>query len=322
MLTRSIFCLPTKRNANGECPTQHINSPLIIWPSLTLQHKVLQRTFDGQLIVAPVVLGAGDRVLDSGTGSGKNMIGRVQSGSLTTPRAPPGAWIVDLLGSGAVPNSVYLQGLDIEARLLPLGDPQVVSNWNIRFCVGSVLALPPSWTSSFTLIHQRLLVAALREAEWARAFEEMRRALVPGGWVQLCELGEFYGTDAAGPASAKQLALLRALHDARGLMLDCAKNIPTMLEAAGFVDIRVDVRKIELGKWAGPDGVEARDNVLGVFRGIKTPVMKAGGLGIVTNEQELDDMLVEVEKEWDNTPGVHQTFYMICAQKPVEEAEK
>ncbi|KAH9841078.1 uncharacterized protein C8Q71DRAFT_743255 [Rhodofomes roseus] len=44
-------------------------------------------------------------------------------------------------------------------------------------------------TGRFKLVHQRLLIAALRSWEWTVALREIFRVLQPGGWVQLGEVG-------------------------------------------------------------------------------------------------------------------------------------
>lgn len=70
-----------------------------------------------------------------------------------------------------------------------------------------------------------------------------------------------------------------------------------------------------LGKWAGQKGIDARDNFMGVFRGMKTPILKSGGLGFVKSEAELDKLLDDLENEWDGTEGAEISFYIVTAQK-------
>ena len=87
-------------------------------------------------------------------------------------------------------------------------------------------------------------------------------------------------------------------------------------EERGFTDITVEERSIPLGSWAGVRGCQARDNYLDVFRGMKTPVLRAGGLGFIKSEEEYDDMIAELEKEWDTTEGASIEFFIIYAKKP------
>ena len=72
--------------------------------------------------------------------------------------------------------------VDIEPRLFPTSHPK-----NIEFRVESVTQLPSDWSNSFSLVHQRLLLAALQIPEWPTALGEIYRVLRPGGWVQLAE---------------------------------------------------------------------------------------------------------------------------------------
>jgi hypothetical protein len=103
--------------------------------------------------------------------------------------------------------------------------------------------------------------------------------------------------------------------------MDCARDIPKMLDEAGFVDIQFKSRSPKLGKWAGELGVATRITHLGVLRGLKTPILNAGGYGYVTSEAEYDALLDGVEREWDESPttdnpGTHREFITFWARKP------
>ena len=65
-------------------------------------------------------------------------------------------------------------------------------------------------------------------------------------------------------------------------------ELPEMLANSRFVNIHVERRVIPLGKWAGNYGEDWRDNFVSTWKAMKTPVMMAGGLGIVRSEEELD----------------------------------
>jgi hypothetical protein len=53
-----------------------------------------------------------------------------------------------------------------------------------------------------------------------------------------------------------------------------------------------------------------------MFRGIKTPILEAGGFGYVTSEAEYDDLLCGLEREWDEIPGTEKEFVIFVARKP------
>ncbi|KAF9563390.1 S-adenosyl-L-methionine-dependent methyltransferase [Agrocybe pediades] len=266
-------------------PAASVSLPITHCPRrLHLQHRLLRHTFEDRLILAPVELVDGDAVLECGTGSG--------------------IWLLD--AAQQITANVDMHGIDIESRLFPRSHPS-----NMCFSKASVTSLPSEWTSTFAFVHQRLLVAALQKPDWERAIGEMHRVLTPGGWVQLDEVGSWK----AGPTTAFHQTLVQQLFRAKGLVLDCATYIPAMLEQAGFVNISVQERSIPLGKWAGNHGADGAANFIGVFRAMKTPILKAGGLGFVQSEAEFDTLLDKVEREWDQTKGAEIKFYIFSAQK-------
>ncbi|KAF8164766.1 hypothetical protein B0H34DRAFT_686476 [Crassisporium funariophilum] len=215
-----------------------------------------------------------------------------------------GIWMLDV--KEEIQSTVEMHGFDIESRLFPRSYPD-----NMSFSKGSVTSLPSEWENTFTFVHQRLLVAALQKPDWEKAIGEIHRVLLPNGWVQLGEVGSWK----AGQATTKHQSLVQSLFSAKGLVLDCATYIPSMLRQAGFMNIHVEERSIPLGKWAGQHGVNGATNFIGVFRAMKTPILKSGGLGMVKTEDEFDCLLNEVEREWDDTPGAEIKFYIFYAQK-------
>ena len=215
-----------------------------------------------------------------------------------------GIWLLE--AEEEITVDVDMHGFDIESRLFPRSHPT-----NMSFSKLSVTSLPHEWDDTFAFVHQRLLVAALQKPDWERAISEIYRVLAGDGWVQLGEVGPWK----AGPITAKHQGLVQALFNAKGLVLDCAAYIPAMLAQTGFTNIRVEERSIPLGKWAGDHGSDGAANFIGVFRAMKTPILKAGGLGLVHSEEEFDTLLDQVEEEWDQTPGAEIKFYIFSAQK-------
>lgn len=214
-------------------------------------------------------------------------------------------WLCD--AATQLSSSAVLHGVDIESRLFPTSKAH-----NVSFSVNSVTNLPSSWAGRFDFVHQRLLLAALQSSEWHKALSEMYRVLRPGGWIQLGEAGKWH----AGPNDARLASLIRALFVSRGLLLDVAVDLPKLVEEAGFQNIRVEKRLIPLGRWAGPQGRDASDNFLGVFAGMKTPILRSGGFGMVSTEKEFDELIEAVRKEWDEYEGAEIAFHILYAQKP------
>jgi hypothetical protein len=89
-----------------------------------------------------------------------------------------------------------------------------------------------------------------------------------------------------------------------------------MLEETGFVDIHSEELPLLMWKWAGKEGVENAITVMGVFRGIKTPVLNAGGYGMVSTESEYDILLEGMQKELDEIPGTKKEFFICWGRKP------
>ncbi|KAF5350041.1 hypothetical protein D9756_009186 [Leucocoprinus leucothites] len=134
---------------------------------LNNQSQGIIQIFDNKLIWAPVPLKDEDIVLDSGTGSGH--------------------WLLSLAKERDIYNkipSVYLRGIDISSHMFP--SPSLTPP-NTSFSINSITSLPANWSNTISLIHQRLLMAALQAPQWHSALSEMYRVLAPGGWIQLFE---------------------------------------------------------------------------------------------------------------------------------------
>ncbi|KAL1665325.1 S-adenosyl-L-methionine-dependent methyltransferase, partial [Schizophyllum commune] len=109
---------------------------LLTYDAEEMQHDMIMSAIDGRLIIAPVDLLPGTKVLDSATGTG----------------------IWALQASAQYPE-VSFTGIDIESVNFPTPPP------NVEFLVHNITALPKEWSGSFDLVHQSLLIAALRTEE-------------------------------------------------------------------------------------------------------------------------------------------------------------
>ncbi|PBK66264.1 hypothetical protein ARMSODRAFT_355276 [Armillaria solidipes] len=254
---------------------------------LESQHSFLKRTLcDGKSVMAPISLGPGDKVLDSGTGSG--------------------AWVLSL--AKEVPLSVSFAAIDIQSKIFPKLFPT-----NVFFHHHSVTDLPGEWANSYSLINQRVLYAALTESQWDSALVETHRVLAPGGWVQLIEGSEI--PPRTGPYSERIGKILAKLYAHKGLVIDVAKRLPDMLTREGFINVHSETRALPVGAWAGTDGTELRDNLATVYSAMRGPIFEAGGFGLVSSEQEYDDLLNDLTKEWDDGPDVFEDWTVVYAQK-------
>jgi hypothetical protein len=185
----------------------------------------------------------------------------------------------------------------------------------MRFEIQSITALPTEWTDKFTLVHQRLLLGGLRRHEWELTLKEIYRVLKPGGWVQLLEHQEW----ASGPAFAKYRDLLNTFSEDVGLMIhNIILKLPDFLRQSGFVNVHEATRSRPLGASGGQEGIDWKTNIMGVLRGHKNAILGRGGYGVIKSDVECEELLEDVSKEIDNTPGSTVSFMMFWAQKPFE----
>ncbi|KXN83955.1 Demethylmenaquinone methyltransferase [Leucoagaricus sp. SymC.cos] len=251
------------------------------------QHKSITRGFNDKLVLSPVELQEGDKVLDSGAGSC--------------------SWLLDL--AKKVSPTVEFYASDIETRLFPVHPPK-----NVKLFEASATDLPEEWTDSFQLIHQRLLMSALTSNEWPVALNELFRVTKPGGWVELCEASP--DIDSPSRSDHKALEAPELAYSTSDHVIQAAKLLPRWLSEAGFTDIHSVEGKYPLGKWAGPDGVYARIGLIGFLRGLKTPILSRGGLGFAETEEEYDAIVDDFERLCDETPDTFGKNYTIYARKP------
>ncbi|THH11695.1 hypothetical protein EW146_g7950 [Bondarzewia mesenterica] len=178
---------------------------------LVLQHEMIKRRYGNSIVLAPINFNQAQFILDCGTGGGD--------------------WLLDL--ASQINSSSILHGFDIHDKLFPSSAPS-----NVSFSVNSVTTLPQGWANRFDLVHQRLLKAALRGAEWPIVVAELFRVTRHGGWLQLVEPDKWN----SGEATRSHQALVMRLFNARGMLYDCVEQLPAMLEQAGFTNVKVQKR--------------------------------------------------------------------------------
>ncbi|KAI4517830.1 S-adenosyl-L-methionine-dependent methyltransferase [Schizophyllum commune Loenen D] len=261
----------TRRRSRGKILLRNPHVPLEVSNDLRLQaqHDMIIRVFNGRLITAPVNLLPGTKVLDSATGTG-----------------------IRALQASTQYQEISFTGIDIESRNLPTSPPP-----NTEFLVHNITALPEEWSGTFDLVHQRLLIAALRTEEWPRAIGEAHRVLKPGGWVQIVELSLL--SLQRGPVGRRLWDVFRAFSEARTMLSTCAEDIPQMLKDVGFCNVRNEL------------------SIIGAYRRLRKAIVQEGGFGIVGSGEEYDALLDELDREFET--GVNGSYPMefvaVVAQK-------
>ncbi|KZV86843.1 hypothetical protein EXIGLDRAFT_840469 [Exidia glandulosa HHB12029] len=221
---------------------------------LNAQHRIICAAGDGTLVFAPVELKDGDRVLDSATGTG--------------------IWTVELASQSSL--GVSFTGIDISSALFPA--PGHTSS-NISFARENVLALPPAFDSTFTLVHQRLVGGAFPLSEWPLVVQALYRVTKPGGWVQLGENHSLGICEQRSdmPITARMLNnYVQKLLGARGLDMDCALHIEDWVRDAGFVNTGSTVQALRVGLRAGGGVHEYTDDAIAYFKAITVPLVACG----------------------------------------------
>lgn len=252
------------------------------------QHKSITRSFNNKLVLSPVTLSDGDKVLDSGAGSC--------------------SWLLDL-ASKVSPN-IELYASDVETRLFPRQPPN-----NVQLFMASATDLPKEWTGTFQLVHQRLLMSALTSKDWPIALGELFRVTKPGGWLELCEACP--GLDYPSHFNHKALQAPELAYSTTDHVIQVATVLPQWSKEAGFVDIHSVEGKYPVGKWAGQDGENARIGLVGFLRGLKTPILSRGSLGFAETEKEYNAIIDEFERLCDTTPDTFGKNCTITARKPL-----
>lgn len=170
----------------------------------------------------------------------------------------------------------------------------------------------------FHIVHQRLLVAALKISEWPVAIRGLYRVLQPGGWIQLSEIEEWSAPLGQESAISRHMRAYLRFLDAREIDLNVGRKLVDLLRDAGFINISVKIAHIPMGKSWGPVGVDGSRNLEGVLRALKIPMVNGGGFGAATSVEEYDKLVDDVVKEWDEIEGYSQTYNIVYAQRPAD----
>ncbi|KAF9060628.1 hypothetical protein BDP27DRAFT_1236515 [Rhodocollybia butyracea] len=260
---------------------------------LNLQHHIVTKAFGGQLVLAPITFNSNDRVLESGAGTG--------------------IWAQEFSAFHSRNNlRLDIECIDISDKQFPHEYPS-----NIHFSIRSVIDLPQEWQNSFSYIHQRLLIAAMNDSRWNVAIDQLYEVLKPGAWLELVEVEAKVFDFQVGPNSKRLVSLITSLHASKGIVGDLGLYLPKLLAKKGFKDIHCEGREIPIRESVNNDGLNRSQQWYDLWMGMKTPVLTSGGFGIISSEEEFDELLEGCLKEWNESDKAYTTYYTIVARKPV-----
>ena len=177
------------------------------------------------------------------------------------------------------------------------------------------------WTNSFDLVHQRLLIWALRGPDWQRVLRNHYEILKPNGWIQLVE-GRWVDREHSfdtqkSPALAKMTKLQKWTTAAFGMDIYVAYELEGLLRRAGFVNI--STRTFELGYGAKAKDLgwrsKSTDMWIDTFRAFAHKMPEEGISGVAQNMEAyqtfLDDLRIEVQEQ-----GYAPVLEYVVGQKP------
>jgi len=181
--------------------------------------------FFGPNILAPIARNP-TAILDLGTGSGR--------------------WCFEV--AEQFPDAQVV-GIDL-SPVQPTAVPE-----NCEFIVADFTEGLEFDTGSLDFVHSRLVTAGIKATQWPSYMSEIMRVLKPGtGWAQCAELAvRPICTDGSVPENATVFEYFNKMEIAlapRGIIMD-GQHLEQTFRDAGFVDIQVIRRDIDIGDWRG-----------------------------------------------------------------------
>ncbi|KAI2610705.1 S-adenosyl-L-methionine-dependent methyltransferase [Hypoxylon fragiforme] len=274
-----------------------------------LQHAMVILLCEGKLHFAP--LDNPQSVLDIGTGTG--------------------IWAIEM--GDEYPQADIL-GIDL-SPIQPLWVPR-----NVQFLVDNVEEEWVQPANSLDYIHSRQMAPSIRD--WPTIFSEAynhflatskhglpvvspKRALKPGGWIEIQDLKCITRCEDALPADEPCHRFTSTLVQAlRGLGIDCIHSIDhyePWLRAAGFANVQTATLKAPLGTW--PDN--AHDAKIGLFNrnmiysGLHAFSIRPFTHGLGWTPEEVEVYLVDVRKSLLTSQArLYFPWVAVWAQKPLE----
>ncbi|KAH8155419.1 uncharacterized protein LAJ45_00429 [Morchella importuna] len=260
---------------------------------LDIIHHTYLLLLNGELHMAPIVPEP-TRILDIGTGTG---IWAIDAGDRRYPDAEVIGTDLSPIQPAWVPPNVHFQIDDAE------------SEW--------------TWAKeSFDMIHIRHLSGAIKD--WDALLKEVYKNLKPGGWVDLSEydmhLFSDDGTYHEGLGLYKFYDLVNQAAAESGRVFNIAGSLKASIEAAGFINVHQEMRKIPVGTWPA----DQKQKTMGAYILLTAEsAFDAFGMRLLTNFHGMEvtevNKLVNSAKKDVHDRRIHSysKHHLYWAQKPL-----
>ncbi|RSL59567.1 hypothetical protein CEP54_007261 [Fusarium duplospermum] len=257
---------------------------------MDLVHHIYRLLLDGELFRAPINKQP-RRVLDLGTGTG--------------------IWAMDF--ADEYPSTEVI-GTDLSP---------IQPKWTPPNCIFEVDDFEDEWVykTPFDFIHGRELEGCIGNED--QLFRRCFQHLAPGGHIEFqAAYTRWLSDDGTAEKATNAQSWLKTLLEGTakfGKSLECAVNWKEKIEAAGFVDVQQEIRKLPIGSWAKDPKLKE----IGRFQGIQqiqavesySPRIFSTVLG--WKEEEVQAFVAKVRKDLKD-PSIHLylPIYFIWGKKP------
>ncbi len=231
-----------------------------------------------------------------------------QPGRILDVACGTGRWAKDT--KERFPNA-SVTGIDITVPI-DIQEQHVPTEYT--FIQGNVLEPLPFPDASFDYVHMRAMFSALPVTKWPEVVRELVRVTAPGGWVELVEGGLPRN---GGPALAQGGAWFNQLLSARGIDPTYARNIGTLLEAAGTTNTSMREEVLPIGPHGGKVGQMLAMDMVSASQ-LAIPAL-AQGLRLDQREVEANTKATE-EEFFGNTYQTEIPIYIAYGQRPLAQA--